>query len=219
MLLFFKQTALVLRKNSLSKLKYFQGSFSKVIESGESLILFKKFGTSVFRFCFREQGRMHYFLPEGVCLVDVVSCAKKRFIAAVVSSINGPNKSSLIFWIWDNEDYLFAVESQKKLEKVSLFSDTELLVTHKSGFQIFDNLQMSFTRKFNFEWDLDQVFLRGENEVMLQFKTRGLYLFNMDTKQKQKIASLTKKILQVYLSERQELWEVSDVNNLVQVNI
>ena len=218
-MLYFEQNLIILRKKNFSKIKELKGSYSNVIEAGNSLIFYTKGGNKVTRFCFDNNNIQRYRYPDGYYINNLAVCPNKKFIISVNSNTENKSKSSIIFWIWDDSEYLYCMDSQKKLERVIIFDDKRLLFTYKTGIIMFDNLKIQFKKRIQFDYELENIYVRNTSQILLKFKTKGFFILDLNTKEKQKISKLAKKVHQVYMPFTKILWEVTDINNVSKIEI
>jgi hypothetical protein len=193
------------------------GSFLRVIESDNNLILLNKNKENLVSYSLENDSTTIYRVPSPKRIKNFVVCPKSKFIIAIVDDKYQNNITSILCWIWSKEEYLYIFDSKKKLKDMEIINGNELLVTYRTGFYLFDILNVEFKEKYILEWDLNKIFVRKGKNLLVSFKTRGFYTYHYGRKQKQKLSG-SSNVLQVYVPDSKQFLEVADINNIVRID-
>lgn len=218
-ILIFESKVLVLNKKTFAEIKTIKGSYSKVVQTGRRFFLYKIGESSFKRFCPKTQKIEELQLPPNQFVTHVSPCSEKRFLIVVTTFITNQNKTNLLFWPSKANMHLFSTPFNKKIDRVMVRSPKQLVVFFKTGISLFDVLKMKSERMWSFDWEVEDAHFLGTQKVLVKFKTKGFYLFDPASGEKKKVASLGKKVHQVYMSKIGVFWAVSDLDHMHQVEL
>lgn len=216
-ILFFSTISLVLRKINFSKIKEIPGDFDNALELDYNLIYYSKKSQEILRFSFIDNTHQSYYLPLEHELVAVDACSKKKYIVAITKNRNLSNSCAVVFWVWNNSQFLYIFDVKKSIRGIKILDQNRLVVFGKNSLKLFDNMKIEFTMNIEFEEEIKELFFYGQNQLMIKFTDKGFYLVDVTSKDKQRIQKYGRKSHLVYMDGFRTMIEVVDVHTMCKV--
>lgn len=216
-ILFFAKIALVLRKSSLAKLREIPGTFSNALELDFNLVFYSTQAHEIVRFSMIDNSKHSFYLPLEHDLVSAEVCRAKKFIVAITRHRHGNRGHSVVFWTWNNSQFLYIFDEKRSIHGIKILDDTRLVVFGHSGLKVFDNDKIEFTGNVHFDGQLRAVHFHGKDHLLLHFKNGDFFLADLATSDRRRISPYGKQVRLVYMPEIRTMWELTDVHNFCKV--
>ena len=122
-----------------------------------------------------ENSKHYFYLPLEHELVAVDVCSSKKFVVAITRHSQGIGGNSVVFWTWNNSQFLYIFDEKRSIHSIEILDDTRLIVYGHSGLKVFDNNKVEFTGNLHFDGQLETVHYYGKDHLLLRFKNGNFF--------------------------------------------
>jgi hypothetical protein len=164
-----------------------------------------------------DNSRHSFYLPIEHDLVSVEVCSVKKFVVAITRNRKVPRNNSVVFWTWNNSQFLYIFDEKQSIHSIKILDDSRLIVFGNSALKVFDNNKVEFTGSMYFDGQLKEAHYYGKDHLLLHFKNRSFFLANLVNNDQRRVSPYGKKVRLVYMPGIRTMWELTDITNCCKV--
>ena len=125
--LFFSKTTLILRKSTFKRVREIKSSFERCLEIDYNLVFFSPKKSQIIKISMIDFRSQNFVLPPEHILISLEGCPTKKFLVGITRHRN-LLAFSLVFWVWDNPNFLYIFDLNPPVENVKILGLNSLVV-------------------------------------------------------------------------------------------
>lgn len=211
--LFFSKATLILRKSTFKRLRELKLPYDDCFEIDNHLIFYSLQKASITRLAPAQTSTFSYNLPPEHHLVSLRGCPKKKFLVGVTQH-EKLETTSVVFWVWDNKNFVYIFEQNLAIEHLKILSPSLLVVFGSCTLKTFDSEKVRFVRTIQSEGEVADVFGFQENQILLRLENGAFFKMDLLSQKTQKVKARGEEGRFVFMEKIKSLLDVSNLKSI-----